>query len=175
MQALDEEYLKADIQYGGIDQRKILVFARENLPKIGYNARIEIMTPMIPGLIGKKMSASDESSKIDLLDSEEVIKKKVNNAFCPEGITEDNGVLAFVKYVIIILKNDNNKEFIIKRPEKWGGDLRYSNYKDLEKDFINKNIHPMDLKNAVAEEINRLLIPIRNSFKDGELLKKAYP
>ena len=43
MQALDEEYLKVDIQYGGLDQRKILMFARENLPKTGYKTRIELM------------------------------------------------------------------------------------------------------------------------------------
>src|SRR3989344_7976085 len=68
MQALDEEYLQADVQYGGIDQRKILMYAREYLPKVGYKSRVEVMTPLIPGLIGKKMSASDPKSKIDLLD-----------------------------------------------------------------------------------------------------------
>ena len=66
MQALDEEYLKVDAQFGGLDQRKLLMFARENLPKIGYKRRIEIMTPMLPGLAGNKMSASDSKSKIDL-------------------------------------------------------------------------------------------------------------
>ncbi len=174
MQAVDEEHLKVDIQYGGIDQRKILVFARENLPKIGYKKRIEVMTPLIPGLIGKKMSASEEASKIDLLDSEETVKKKINNAFCPEGIVEDNGVLAFVKYVIMVLKQDNNEKFIIKRPEKFGGDIIYSNYKDLEKDFIARKLHPMDLKTAVAEEINKLVEPIRKGFKDKGLVRKAY-
>ena len=54
MQALDEEYLEADVQYAGVDQRKIMVYARENLPKIGYDSRVEVMTPIIPGLIGKK-------------------------------------------------------------------------------------------------------------------------
>src|SRR3989344_8632022 len=71
MQALDEVYLDVDVQYGGIDQRKILMFARENLPKLGYKPRIEIMTPLIPSLIGgDKMSASVEGSKVDLLDDE---------------------------------------------------------------------------------------------------------
>ena len=65
MQAVDEEYLKVDIQYGGIDQRKILMFAREYLPKIGYKRRIEVMTPLIPGLTASgKMSASDKASRI---------------------------------------------------------------------------------------------------------------
>src|SRR3989338_8617544 len=41
MQSLDEEYLDVDMQYGGLDQRKILMFARENLPKLGYRRRVE--------------------------------------------------------------------------------------------------------------------------------------
>src|SRR3989344_5111783 len=39
MQALDEEYLQVDMQLGGVDQRKIFVLARVQLPKIGYHAR----------------------------------------------------------------------------------------------------------------------------------------
>ena len=176
MQALDEEYLGVDMQYGGIDQRKILMFAREYLPKLGYKARIEVMTPLIPGLIGKKMSASVEGSKIDLLDDEETIKKKLKEAVCPEGIVLDNGVIAFTKHVIMVLKEDNNQKFIIKRPEKYGGNLSYSTYAELEKDFENKKLHPQDLKNAVAEEINTLLKPIREEMKTKtNIIKKAYP
>ena len=97
MQAIDEQYLCADVQLGGTDQRKIMVLARENLPKIGYDLRIEIMNPMIPGLIGKKMSASDEKSKIDLLDDEKTIRSKIQNAECVAG-DPDNGIMAFLKY-----------------------------------------------------------------------------
>lgn len=173
MQALDEEYLKVDIQYGGIDQRKILMFAREYLPKIDYRPRIEVMTPLIPGLTASgKMSASEKSSKIDLLDSEKDIKKKINSAYCPEGEIKENGVLAFVKHVIFMIKED----FIINRPEKWGGDLSYKNYKELEKDYKEKKLHPMDLKQALAKEINELVKPIRKAVKGKEsLIKKAYP
>ena len=176
MQSLDEQYLGVDIQYGGVDQRKILMFAREYLPKIGYKARIEIMTPLIPGLVGEKMSASVKGSKIDLLDDEKTVEKKLNNAFCPEGKIENNGIMAFTKYVIMVLKQDKKEDFIIKRPEKFGGDLIYKDYKALEKDFVEKKLHPQDLKNAVAEEINKLLKTIREEIKDREdLIKEAYP
>ena len=177
MQALDEEYLKVDIQYGGIDQRKILMFAREYLPKAGYRARVEVMTPLIPGLnAGGKMSSSDKSSKIDLIDSEETVKKKLNSAFCPEGVVDGNGVLAFCKYVVMTIKHDKNEEFIVKRHEKYGGDLIYKDYKALEKDFVAKKLHPMDLKNALAEEINKLIEPIRKKMNShSDLVKKAYP
>jgi len=176
MQALDEEYLDVDVQYGGVDQRKIFMFAREYLPKIGHKRRIEVMTPMIPGLIGEKMSASNEESKIDLLDDEKTIKKKLNKAFCPEGEVGGNGVMAFLKHVLMILKSDKGEEFLIERPDKFGGNVTYKSYSDLEKDFVDKKVHPMDVKNALAREISVLLEPIRKAMDGKEnLIKEAYP
>jgi len=175
MQALDEEYLKTDIQYGGIDQRKILMFARENLPKIEYKPRIEIMTPMIPGLMGKKMSASDEKSKIDLTDDEKTVANKIKSAYCEPGITEDNGILAFTKYVIMSIKKDKKEKLVIERPEKFGGNKQYSEYEEIEKDYKNKKLHPLDLKNTAAKEINRLLEPFRKQKTEiQKLAKQAY-
>ena len=168
MQAVDEQYLEADCQLGGTDQRKIMVLAREQLPKIGYNSRVEIMNPLIPGLVGKKMSSSEERTKIDLLDDEETIRKKVNSADCVEG-NPDNGVMAFLKYVIITIKQDKKEKFIVKRDKKFGGDVHYNNYEEVEKDFIEKKLHPMDLKNAVAGEIVEILKPIQ---KEKNILNK---
>lgn len=42
LQILDEEYLKVDCQFGGMDQRKLFIAAKEWLPKIGYK---EVKTP----------------------------------------------------------------------------------------------------------------------------------
>lgn len=176
MQALDEEYLGVDIQYGGVDQRKIFMLARERLPKLKYRPRIHVMTPLIPSLTqGGKMSASDVNSKIDLLDSEKEIKAKLNKAHCVEGEVNENGVLAFTKVVLFTIKGDKGEKFVIERPEKFGGNLEYAKYEDLEKDYVAKKLHPLDLKNSVAKEINNLLAPIRECFKGQEDLKKAYP
>ena len=175
MQSLDEEYLKVDIQYGGVDQRKIFVFSRENLPKLGYKPRIEVMTPLIPGLIGKKMSASDPKSKIDLLDDPKAVEDKINDAYCPEGVVEDNGVLAFAKYVIMVLKKDAREKFIVERPQKFGGNLEFSDYEELEKIFVEKKLHPLDLKKAVAKEINKLLKPFQKNKEElRKLAREAY-
>ncbi len=175
MQALDEEYLQVDVQYGGIDQRKILMFARETLPRLGYQRRIEFMTPLIPGLVGKKMSASDPKSKIDLLDDEKTVVDKVKGAYCEEGIVEDNGVLAFLKYVLMVLKGDNKEKFIIERPAKYGGNLTFTNYQQVEDLYVQKQLHPLDLKMAVAREINVLLAPVRkNKEKLERLAREAY-
>lgn len=163
MQALDEQYLDVDIQYGGIDQRKILVFAREYLPKIGYKSRVEIMTSLIPGLIGKKMSASDAKSKIDLLDTEKEVSDKVKSAYAEPGVVDENGLLAFLKHVIMVIKGDRGESFIVNRPEKFGGNLEYADYASIEQDYIATKLHPMDLKNAITAEINTLLAPFRDA------------
>lgn len=46
LQALDEEYLKVDAQFGGVDQRKIFTFAEKYLPQLGYQKRAHLMNPM---------------------------------------------------------------------------------------------------------------------------------
>ena len=175
MQSLDEEYLAVDVQYGGIDQRKILMFARENLPKLGYRQRVEFMTPLIPGLIGKKMSASDPKSKIDLIDTPEKIRDKLKGAYCLAGELADNGVLAFLKQVIMPMKEDRSAAFVISRPAKYGGDLSFKTYADIERAFVNKELHPLDLKQALAEEIVALLAPFeKNRERLEKLSKSAY-
>ncbi|MDD3083675.1 MAG: tyrosine--tRNA ligase [Candidatus ainarchaeum sp.] len=177
MQALDEVYLNADVQFGGRDQRKILVFARENLPKIGYEPRVEIINPLIPSLNQSgKMSASDPNTKIDLLDDKTVIQKKLNKAYCPEKEVNENGVLAFCKYVIFKKLENENKKFFVERPEKFGGNIEFLNYEELEKNFAEGKLHPMDLKLSLAKEIDLLLNPIRKKMENKKkLIEEAYP
>jgi len=175
MQALDEVYLDADAQLGGTDQRKIMVLARENLSKIGYQPRIEIMNPLIPGLTqGGKMSSSIDDSKIDLIDDEKTIQNKLNKAYCIEGDI-NNGIFPFLKFILMVIKKDKNETFLVERPMKFGGSLEYSNYEAIEKDFINNKLHPMDLKNSIANEIAKLLAPIREHKSELEKIsKEAY-
>ncbi|KAK2546391.1 Yars [Columba livia] len=174
LQALDEEYLKVDAQFGGVDQRKIFTFAEKYLPSLGYAKRVHLMNPMVPGLTGSKMSSSEEDSKIDLLDRKEDVKKKLKKAFCEPGNVENNGVLSFIKHVLFPLKS----EFVVLREEKWGGNKTYTEYEALEKDFADQVVHPGDLKNSVEVALNKLLDPIREKFNSPELKKltsAAYP
>uniref|UniRef100_A0AAR2JJX3 Tyrosine--tRNA ligase n=1 Tax=Pygocentrus nattereri TaxID=42514 RepID=A0AAR2JJX3_PYGNA len=137
LQALDEEYLKVDAQFGGVDQRKIFTLAEKYLPSLGYTKRIHMMNPMVPGLTGTKMSSSEEESKIDLLDKKDDVKKKLKKAFCEPGNIQNNGILSFVKHVLFPLSS----EFVIKRDPKWGGDKVYTSYEEVEKDFAEEVVH----------------------------------
>lgn len=177
LQALDEEYLKVDAQFGGVDQRKIFTFSEKYLPQLGYAKRVHLMNPMVPGLAGGKMSSSEEDSKIDLLDSAANVKKKIKRAFCEPGSIQDNGLLSFVKHVLFSIFKEGEGFVISRKPEN-GGDATFLKYEDLEKAFAGEEVHPGDLKGAVEIYINRLLDPIRKSFDTPfhkELTEKAYP
>ncbi|CEP22706.1 TYS1 [Cyberlindnera jadinii] len=184
MQALDEEHLGVDVQFGGVDQRKIFVLAEENLGSLGYKKRAHLMNPMVPGLTqGGKMSASDPNSKIDLLEEPKQVKKKINTAFCAPGVVEDNGLLSFIKYVIAPIQElkfgEGHFEFPIDRPEKFGGPLNYTSYDELVNDFKELKLAPPDLKSGVADQVNILLAPIIEDFKNDpefqEANEKGYP
>jgi tyrosyl-tRNA synthetase len=186
LQALDEEYLDVDIEFGGVDQRKIFSLSHDFLPKIGYNKRIHLMNPMIPSFNRgdevkdtKKMSCSDPASKIDLLDDPKDIQKKINKAYCEVGNIIDNPLLTFCKYVIFpILELQGEKVFNIDRPENYGGVMSFSRYEDFEEHYANRLVHPVDLKQGVRDFIIKFLEPLRDYFSTEEkveLIKKAYP
>lgn len=177
LQALDEQYLGCDAQFGGVDQRKIFTYAEKYLPSLGYAKRAHLMNPMVPGLQGTKMSSSEADSKIDLLDSASDVKKKLKKAFCEPGNITDNGILSFCKFVIfpVILRQE---KFLIERKEEFGGNAEFEKFEDLQAGFATGDIHPGDLKASVERYLNRMLDPIRKKFEEPELKKlvaKAYP
>ncbi len=161
MQIADMKALKVDVTYGGLEQRKIHMLAREILPAI-YKNIVFCHSPLIVSILGpgSKMSSSKSETMIKIDEDPEVIKKKISSAYCPIS-TEDNPVLQICKF-IIFSKTD---KFKVQRPEKFGGDLEFSSYAELEETFINKKLHPADLKSATAEYLIEILNPIREEIK----------
>ncbi|CAO2654458.1 Nn.00g111910.m01.CDS01 [Neocucurbitaria sp. VM-36] len=179
MQALDEQYLDVDVQFGGVDQRKIFALAKDVLPKIGYKERAHLMNPMVPGLQGGKMSASDPDSKIDVLDDADVVKRKLKKAFAPPKVVEENGVLSFVEYVLLPAGHliHGEPKFIV--PRRDAEPLVYTTIKQMQDDYINDILIPQDLKPAVTEALNKLLEPVQAEFQASkewrEIETMAYP
>jgi len=162
MQVEDIKILKLDVATSGIEQRKIHMLAREVLPELGHKAPICVHTPLIPSLQGpkEKMSSSKPETMISVRDSPEDIKRKIKKAYCLEGDAENNAILSIIKLVVFPRIN----EFKVKRDKKFGGDISFDNYKALEDDFIDRKIHPMDLKNALTEYLIEILKPVRKVF-----------
>jgi len=184
MQAADIFYLKADICQLGMDQRKVNVLAREIGPKLGFWKPTIVSHHMLMGLgkpatessdamertIDMKMSKSKPDTAVFMTDTEEDIKRKIGKAYCLEGEINDNPVLEYCKY-IIFEKFDSMK---IERPDKFGGNLEFKNYDELSAAFEKKELHPMDLKTAVADSINELVKPVRDHFEKDAKAKELF-
>lgn len=170
-QALDEQYLDVDLQLGGLDQRHILVFDREYLPLLGYRKRAELMMPLVTSMNGPgvKMSSSLPGSYLKVHDSEGAVRRKIEGAYCPMGAANDNFVLQVIKMVVFV----DQDHFTVEREEKFGGDVNFDSYMSLEKSFLNNEIHPKDLKNAVSDYLIKKFTRVRKYFEENQDLLKA--
>lgn len=156
MQTIDDKHLEADIAFGDLAQRKIHMLMREHLANLEFKAPIAIHHQDMVGLTGGKMSASIASSTIMIDESEESIRKKIKNAFCPAKQLRNNPILQICKFIIFPRKD----KLKIERDRKYGGDIEFRNYAELEKKY-KKSLHPLDLKNAVSESLIKILEPVR--------------
>lgn len=185
MQALDIHSLDLDIVHAGMDQRKIHMLVRDLFPKMGWKVPVAVHHKLLPGLsqpaeksddakVLGKMSKSDPKSGILIHDSDDDIKSKIKKAWCEEGNTQNNPLLEISRHVILHKFN----EIKIERPEKFGGNVTYSDYSQLEADFGAKKLHPTDLKQAVANYLVQIIAPIRDKLELKpelfEAIKKSY-
>lgn len=173
MQALDEQYLGVDAQFGGVDQRKIFTLAKDVLPKINYKQRAHLMNPLIPGLTGGKMSSSDPDSKIDVLDDPDVVTKKLKKAYAVPKETEGNGILEFIRYVLLpasALKS-GKANFTVERRD--GEPLVYENMQQILDDYRADTLNPQNIKPAVGKALNAILAPVQEAFKASAEFQKA--
>lgn len=178
MQAADIAKLDIQIAHAGMDQRKVHMLAREVFPKLGYKKFAAVHGHLLPGLQGPgrmdaaiktgdnedaqidaKMSKSKPSSAIFIHDSEEEIKSKIGKAFCPEKIVEGNPMIEYAQYICM-----RGKPLKVERPAKFGGDAEFATIEELKKTYSEGKLHPMDLKNAVAGDLIKILKPSRDYF-----------
>ncbi len=193
MQAVDIKLLGVDIAHAGMDQRKVHMLAREVFPKMGWIPPVCLHHHILPGLLepekqaavaqgakatekeaqvaASKMSKSKPGSAIFIHDSAQEISDKLKKAYCPPKVIEANPVLEIAKYLVL---RDEKSVLKIERPEKFGGNLDYASYAELEKDFAEGKLHPMDLKNGVAISLDALVAPVRKHFEEKKELLEVY-
>ncbi|MBN2154112.1 MAG: tyrosine--tRNA ligase [Candidatus Lokiarchaeota archaeon] len=193
MQVADIFYQGIHLTHAGIDQRKAHVIAIDVAKHLRIkplkNAKGEVIKPiavhhhLLLGLqkprqwpvpkenlqelwSSMKMSKSIPDSAIFVTDEPDVIKKKMQKAFCPEKDVEFNPVLDYAKNLVF---REENAALEIARAEKYGGNISYDSYQALADDYAGGKLHPMDLKAGVAAAITKLLEPVRQHFEEPEI------
>ncbi len=174
MQVADIFHLNVDIAHSGMDQRKAHMLAREVAPKLGYRKPIAVHHHLLMGLKSTrkagyemsiadlKMSKSVPESCVFIHDSPEEIRRKVRGAYCPPRDAENNPVMDIIHYIVF----HEFKVFHIDRPAKYGGPVEFESFEELKQAYEKGEIHPLDLKNALAEHLIKILEPCRRYFEN---------
>ena len=192
MQAADIFTMQINLAFAGMDQRKAHVIAKDVAMQMETfplkNSKDEKIKPvalhchLLMGLTkptvwpipeekteeiktALKMSKSKPGSAVFIFDEPDVIRKKLNDAFAPEGEIGYNPVLDWTKHLVFF---EGGSSLTISRPEKWGWDLTFNSYQELEDAYQKKELHPQDLKMAVAEWLIEKLEPARIYFEDSK-------
>ena len=194
LQVADIFTLQANIVQAGIDQRKAHVIARQVAKKLKITplrnkngekiAPIAIHNNFLLGLskpavwpieqeemdkdlfaTAFKMSKSKPDSAIFIHDSPEEIRHKIQKAFCPPDNVDYNPIINWVKY--LIFWGEEEGELKVVRPAKFGGTKVYQSINKLIQDYQEGQLHPLDLKNAVADWLIAKLEPARKHFQSG--------
>ncbi len=181
MQVADIFYLDVDIALGGTDQRKAHMLARDVAEKLGMKKVIALHTPLLTSLQGVarmdptkvdeethavefKMSKSKPETAIFVYDTPEQIRAKIRKAYCPPREVKYNPIMEINKYILFA---QEGFKLVVERPEKYGGTIVVESYEELEKLYREGKLHPLDLKNATAEALIKLLEPVRKYFESN--------
>ena len=169
MQVADIHWMDLDLALGGMDQRHAHMLYRDVAPKLGWKQVVALHTPLLPGLdgggrmdlIAGKMSKSKPDASILLNDPPKEVERKIGKAFCPAKETERNPVLEAARLVLFPRRG----RLKVVRAPKFGGDVTYESFGDVEKAFGTGELHPQDLKAGVAAGLNADLAPVRKYFE----------
>jgi len=180
MQVADIFQLQLDVACAGMDQRKAHALARDVADKLGWRKPTSLHTHLLPGLVGQKrmdsrfdenqelnaqitskMSKSIAESGILVHDEPDNIRKKLRSAYCPERDTKTNPVIEIARYVIFPWQGS----FTVDRPAKYGDPITFTDAGELDAQYVAGKLHPLDLKNAVAEGLIKILEPVRQEFQ----------
>lgn len=172
MQALDIEYLDLDLAIGGLDQRKVHMLHREAMPRLGYETRPCMHTPIIADLTtGVGKMSSSEGVDITMEDDTDTLREKVESAYCPPtrdpdptetGEDRENPVLQLLRYHVF----PQFDEVRVERPAEYGGDVSYDSYQALANALEAGDLHPADAKAALAKALDEIIAPGRARLRE---------
>lgn len=172
MQAADIFELPVDIAYGGMDQRRAHVLAREVAHHYHWPVPTAIHTALVSsfkgggrmnptdGTVERKMSKSDPASAIPIPAEKETIAERIRSAFCPAKEVEGNPIVELVRYIALPWEG----RLRVERSAKYGGPLEFTSEKEFVASWAEGRLHPQDLKGAVVEVLDRLIDPARRYF-----------
>jgi tyrosyl-tRNA synthetase len=190
MQAADVFQLGVHIAHAGMDQRKAHVIARDVATQLRIHplkdAGGKVIKPLAahhPLLLGlskppaaptteeerrelfstMKMSKSNPNAAVFIHDSPDQIRRKIRKAYCPPDDVVLNPIIDWIDKLCFGL---GDTELVVERAPENGGSVTFMSIAEVREAYLAGNLHPSDLKNALAERLIARLEPARRHFED---------
>jgi tyrosyl-tRNA synthetase len=172
MQAADIFELPVDLAYGGMDQRRAHILAREVAQKEHWPVPAAIHTPLLSSLKGAgrmdptegavehKMSKSDPTTGIPIPADRPTIEARIGAAFCPAKEVDGNPIVEAIRYIAFPWEG----RLEVPRAAKHGGPISFETEEAFLTAWRAGGVHPLDAKAAVVEVLDRRLEPARRFF-----------
>ena len=172
MQVADIFELPVDLAYGGMDQRRAHVLAREVAHQYHWPVPVAVHTPLLSSLKGggrmdpteggveRKMSKSDPTSGIPIPSDRSTIAERIAAAYCPAKEVEGNPIVEAVRFIAFPWEG----RLDVARPAKFGGPLAFETPENFLEAWQAGGLHPQDLKAAIVEVLDRRMVPARQYF-----------
>jgi tyrosyl-tRNA synthetase len=183
MQAADIFELPVDLAYGGMDQRRAHVLAREVAHHYRWPVPAAIHTPLLSALSGggrmdptegtreRKMSKSDPGSSVRIPSTTDEVIQRIGAAFCPAKEVDGNPVVEAVRFIVFPWEGT----FVVDRAPKHGGPVSFESDATFLDAWRAGTLHPQDVKAALAAAIDRRIAPARTYFeKHPELAPDSF-
>ena len=172
MQTADIFELPVEIAYGGMDQRRAHVLAREVAHHYGWPVPTAIHTPLLSslkggarmdptdGLVEGKMSKSDPTTGIPMPSERAEIQSRIAGAFCPAKEVDGNPIVEVVRFIVFPWEG----QLTVERAAKHGGPVTFATETEFLDVWRAGGLHPQDLKGAAGAALDRLVAPVRTYF-----------
>lgn len=189
MQVADIFALGVNLAHGGMDQRKAHVIAIDVAKNLNLSSPVALHHHLLFGLqkppkypitkeeikelaIDIKMSKSKPETCIFIHDSPEEIERKIKKVFCPPQDIIYNPSLDWIYWLILPINKEITLTLINGSKKKY-----YFHKRDnLLLDYQKGEIHPLDLKEALIDQLIKILKPIYTYFqsKEGKKLTSEF-
>jgi len=142
LQALDIEYLNADVFFGDTKQTDICNLTNKVLAELGYRKRAFFLNELHENL--------NHMKHITFIDTYEELEKKIK-------VVNINVLVEFIDVIIFDMCNIIGIKFSINGYE-------FNNLTDIKNKYERKEIKSADIRNAVVQFIDYVNKPIRDEF-----------
>ena len=146
LQALDIEYLDADIYFGDSNQREICLLSDSIAEKMSFRKKCYFLNDINENF--KQME------KITFIDHSEMIKQKINN-------TPNNVLILLLNEIIFEICEIKNISFEI-------GNIKFKTIEEIKEKYKSKQINMIEIKESIIKFIDEINESIREEYLEDD-------